>query len=87
MMLAEMMKLEEMTGVASEMAEDTELEVDIRVVDMMAGAEKLFVRDQEDDMEVQAMGGKDNAVFVLGSTTPTSVRGWRTTRWKGISGT
>ena len=51
---------------------------------MAAGAEKLFVRDQEDDMEVEAMGGKDNAVFVLGSTTPTSVRGWQITVWKEI---
>ena len=51
-------------------------------------AEMLYeynVRDQEgdmeateDDMEVEAMEGKDNAVCVLGSTTPISARNWRT---------
>ena len=78
---------------------DTELmerEVDTRVVDVMAaGAEKLFeegdmeatkVKEEatEDDMVAETMEGKDNAVCVLGATTPISARNWRITVWREI---
>ena len=77
------------------MAEDTELETATDGVNMIAGAEKLFeegdmeatkVKEEatEDDMVAETMEGKDNAVCVLGATTPISARNWRITVWREI---
>ena len=67
-------------------AGEAEMLYEYNVRDQEGDMEATKVKEEatEDDMVAETMEGKDNAVCVLGATTPISARNWRITVWREI---